>query len=308
MSAMGQALIALDARPGQRILEYGPGEGVVALEAAKVGCHVTVADIEPLYLNIIQRRADAAGVSVRTVLGEFGCDCGDNYDRIWFYEAFHHALDHAELLKRLHTMLSPAGKLLLIGEPVIGPHNEYWRPTLSYPWGLRLDGLSFRAIQTYGWMELGFDQSYLIEALMRAGFLADFRPSAATDRGSAYVATPYQSEINLGAPFLLLSSGRYHDWHGGEGGHRWTASEEAILPLREHDGTIEVTLVNYHADARDFELETTAATVRGRLAPADDSVIPLAAGSRLVIRSKVRPAGGADPRSIGIAVKSVRFI
>jgi hypothetical protein len=87
-------------------------------------------------------------------------------------------------------MLKPDGRLILAGEPVIGPHNEHWRTSVPYAWGLRMDGLSFRAIQTYGWLELGYDHAYLMEMLGRAGYDVEFRTSPATDRAHCYIARP----------------------------------------------------------------------------------------------------------------------
>jgi len=188
--AMGSILQTLALKPGQRLLEYGVGEGGIALEAAKCGIDVTVVDIEQRYLSLIDRRAKMADVEVKTVLGEFGALAGSNFDVVLFYEAFHHSLDHMAVAKKITTMLAPGGRLILAGEPVIGPHNEHWRSSVPFPWGLRMDGLSYRAIKTYGWMELGFDHNYLMEMLGRAGYSCEFLKSAATDRANCYVARP----------------------------------------------------------------------------------------------------------------------
>lgn len=186
--AMGGVLEVMDLKPGQKLLEYGPGEGGIALEAAKCGVDVTVVDIEPKYLGLIARRAKIADTSVRTIRGEFGHSCGQ-FDVVLFYEAFHHCLDHMKVAQDIRGMLRSGGRLILAGEPVIGPHNEHWRSSVPYPWGLRMDGLSFRAIQTYGWLELGFDHSYLMDMLDRAGYEVTFRRSLATDRANCYIAT-----------------------------------------------------------------------------------------------------------------------
>jgi SAM-dependent methyltransferase len=190
LTAMGTILQLLDLKPGQSLLEYGAGEGGIALECAKCGVDVTVVDIEQKYLNLIQRRAAMSDVSIRTVKGQFGHDTGRKYDAVLFYEAFHHCLDHLEVARWIRSMLNPGGRLILAGEPVIGPHNEQWRSSVPYPWGLRMDGLSFRAIQTYGWLELGYDHSYLMEMLTRAGYDVEFRFAPHNERASSYIATP----------------------------------------------------------------------------------------------------------------------
>ena len=186
--AMGGILELLDLKPGQKMLEYGSGEGGIALEAAKCGVDVTVVDIEPKYLRLIERRARLADAQIKTIEGEFGHETGEQFDVVLFYEAFHHCLDHLEVAQRIRGMLKPGGRLILSGEPVIGPHNEQWRSSVPYPWGLRMDGLSFRAIQTFGWLELGYDHDYLIEMLDRAGYDVEFRASPATARADCYIA------------------------------------------------------------------------------------------------------------------------
>ncbi|MGN6589948.1 MAG: class I SAM-dependent methyltransferase [Sphingomicrobium sp.] len=186
--AMGGILELLDLKPGQKMLEYGSGEGGIALEAAKCGVDVTVVDIEPKYLGLIERRAKLADVPIRTIEGEFGHETGEQFDVVLFYEAFHHCLDHLEVARRIRGMLKPDGRLILAGEPVIGPHNEQWRTSVPYPWGLRMDGLSFRAIQTFGWLELGYDHDYLLEMLDRAGYDVEFKSSPATARADCYIA------------------------------------------------------------------------------------------------------------------------
>ena len=188
--SMGALLQTLALRPGQRLLEYGVGEGGIALEAAKCGVEVTVVDIEQRYLSIIDRRAKAAGVEVKTVLGEFGTDAGTDFDVVLFYESFHHALDHMAVAVGIRKMLGPDGRLIFAGEPVIGPHNEIWRSSVPFPWGLRMDGLSYRVIKEYGWMELGFDHAYFMEMVRRAGYSCEFHQSALTARANCYIARP----------------------------------------------------------------------------------------------------------------------
>lgn len=80
----------MDVRAGDSILEYGAGDGQLALSLARMGCRVSVVDIEERYLKIIERQAAAFGVDVQLVKGVFGDDVGETrFDRILFYEAFH---------------------------------------------------------------------------------------------------------------------------------------------------------------------------------------------------------------------------
>lgn len=188
--AMGAILQTMNLKPGQKLLEYGTGEGGIAIEAAKCGVDVTVVDIEQRYLSIIERRAAAAKVSITTRLGEFGCVTDGAFDVVLFFEAFHHSLDHFEVARGIRKILAPGGRLILAGEPVIGPHNEHWRSSVPYPWGLRMDGVSFRAIKAFGWMELGFDHDYMMEMLRRTGYDCELRLSPADAKANCYIATP----------------------------------------------------------------------------------------------------------------------
>lgn len=308
--ATGEVLRALDASPGVKILEYGAGEGVIALEAAKCGCDVTIVDIETRYLEIVRKRAAMFGKTVKTMQGEFGHDCeGTKFDRILFYEAFHHALDHAAVVRQLHKMLNPGGYVILAGEPIIGPHNEHWRPILSYPWGLRLDGLSYRAIQTYGWLELGFDMGYLVEMFMRAAFCVEYREStAAGERGSVYIARPFEEVLRVGERFIIAANGRFGDWHEPEGEHRWTAREEAVLPVPSPRRAARLSFANYCADARPFEIESGGFKESGMLAPGEIRTVALMADGRITIRTELFSPGPNDPRMLGLAVQRVEFL
>jgi hypothetical protein len=70
------------------------------------------------------------------------------------------------MLSRLRQRLAPGGRLLLVGEPVVG----HPIPVVPFPWGPRLDALSVFCIRHHGWLELGFTQPFLLEALQRSGY------------------------------------------------------------------------------------------------------------------------------------------
>lgn len=164
----GQMMALMEARPGMRILEYGPGDGQLALHLARLGCDVTVVDIEPDYLEVIRRQAEALGVHINTVEGTFHTNPG-KFDRVIYFEAFHHCIDHAAILAMLRDVVVDGGAIIFGGEPVIDP-NSYWGKAVPYAWGPRLDGLSLRAMMAHGWMELGFQQPYFEEVLRRNGW------------------------------------------------------------------------------------------------------------------------------------------
>jgi len=188
LEAIGQILQVADVPQGARVIEYGPGEGQIALAFARLGCDVTVVDIEPRYHKIIQKQAEMLDLEIKCIEGEFTQPVDGKYDCIVFFEAFHHALDHLEILESLQGMLTENGKIIFSGEPILA-RDDYWSPTLPYPWGLRLDALSLCAIKTYGWLELGYQESYFYEILSRTGLSGCKITSPTNLRGTCYVAT-----------------------------------------------------------------------------------------------------------------------
>jgi SAM-dependent methyltransferase len=158
----------IGAPPPARVLEYGAGTGQFLLSLARLGYACHAVDIEPEYLTLIDRQARAMGLTVRGETGVFGEGFeGERFDCIIFFEAFHHAKDFLQLLRRLRHRLNPGGRLILCGEPIF-PGGITDGP-IPYPWGPRLDALSIEAFQR-GWMELGFQLDFLLEALVRTGW------------------------------------------------------------------------------------------------------------------------------------------
>jgi SAM-dependent methyltransferase len=158
----------IGAPPPARVLEYGPGSGQFLLSLARLGYQCHAVDIETEYLTLIERQARAMGLAIRGETGVFGEGFeGERFDCIIFFEAFHHAKDFLQLLRRLRQRLNPGGRLILCGEPIF-PGGVTDGP-IPYPWGPRLDALSIEAFQR-GWMELGFQLDFLLEALVRTGW------------------------------------------------------------------------------------------------------------------------------------------
>jgi 2-polyprenyl-3-methyl-5-hydroxy-6-metoxy-1,4-benzoquinol methylase len=126
LESYGHVIKKLDVAKGARVLEYGCGDGQILLHLAQPGCDVTGVDIDAKYLEVIQQRANSLGVSSTTVHGDFVDDVDlGKFDRILFYQSFHHCLEHQRLLKRLHGMLRDGGFVVLGAEPVIDPEGPW---------------------------------------------------------------------------------------------------------------------------------------------------------------------------------------
>jgi SAM-dependent methyltransferase len=237
----GQIMRALALPPSSdaKILEYGSGSGQLLLFLARLGLRTSAVDIDPASLELVRTQAAAMQLEVRTEQAAFGDGFGDEaFDRIIFFEAFHHAIEFGPLLLRLRQRLKPGGLLVLSGEPVVGEPV----PSVPYPWGPRLDGLSIFCIRRYGWMELGFTESFLIEALHRHGWLVDVLALPGCGRATTYVAKPYIGQaIEVGRQLSLGP----HDagWEGLEGTHRWTrGGATTTFPLPDQAGPSRVAI------------------------------------------------------------------
>jgi SAM-dependent methyltransferase len=141
-------------------------------------------DIEEKFLELLRQRAERESLTIETIQGEFlnlpaG---GDVYDAALFFECFHHCIRFRELLDRLRAALKPGGKIVFCGESFYGE----W---FDFPWGVRLDGHSVWAIRNFGWMELGFRESYITAVLEKAGFDVQKTESSVGPIGVIFVAT-----------------------------------------------------------------------------------------------------------------------
>jgi 2-polyprenyl-3-methyl-5-hydroxy-6-metoxy-1,4-benzoquinol methylase len=165
------------------ILEFGPGWGNTVLAFAQMGYRVTAVDIEQRFLDIIGHRCRDLASPPRLLCRDFlqAAEFGERFDAILFYESFHHCLDHQALLASLPGLLKPGGKVLFAAEPI---HD------MPMPWGLRLDGTSVWSTRCFGWLELGFTETYFREALARAGFGVEKLHYPVTDLGTMFLARP----------------------------------------------------------------------------------------------------------------------
>ena len=181
LMAIGFMIRAMDLRRGERILEFGPGSGTSTLEFAKMGHPITAVDINPLYTRVVDARARQLGLNIETVCSEMlTYQPEGRFDRIVFYECFHHCSDHLRLIERFDGMLNPGGAVVFAGEPI---HDFF-----LWPWGLRMDGLSLWAIRTQGWLELGFQRDYFVRTMARHGWTTTLHKAKDISWQEVYIA------------------------------------------------------------------------------------------------------------------------
>ena len=166
LMAVGFLVRALALPPGGRILEFGPGWGNTTLELARTGHAVTAVDVEPRYLEVIRERARRLGAEVELACADMlAYRPAGRFDRVVFYECFHHCADHARMVASLDDLVAPGGAAVFAGEPI--------EDQFPVPWGLRCDGLSVWSIRKYGWLELGFRTRYFVDLLARHGWAVE---------------------------------------------------------------------------------------------------------------------------------------
>jgi SAM-dependent methyltransferase len=181
------SLLEPEGKAPLRLLEYGPGSGQFLLMAARLGVAAHGVDIDPGHLADIARQAEAMRLPVRLERAQFGEGFGEEtFDRILFFEAFHHAADFFELLPRLRARLAPGGRLMIAGEPITTEPSA----AIPFAWGPRLDALSVFCMRRFGWMELGFQRAFFLEALRRDGWQVEVRPFPGCSQAEAFIAIP----------------------------------------------------------------------------------------------------------------------
>jgi SAM-dependent methyltransferase len=105
-----------DSVAGLRVLDYGCGTGDWGLMLASEGADVTLLDLSPRAIELIERRAAAGGVKVRGVArdaSDLSCFQDGEFDLIYASAALHHTLKYAGALDELVRVLRPGGRLVL---------------------------------------------------------------------------------------------------------------------------------------------------------------------------------------------------
>ena len=303
LTSWGAIFDALDVKAGDTVLEYGSGSGQILLMLARTGVRTYGVDIDDDSLALVRQQADAMGLDVELENGAFGEGFeGVRFDRILFFEAFHHALNFDDLLLALHDRLVSGGRLVFCGEPIV-PSDD---TSIPYPWGPRMDFLSLLCIRRYGWMELGFHRDFFLRCLMRAGWLVTCR-LAPIFRAITYIAEPMGDVISMGAAFTMPAG-----WEIGEGELRWTRAETVLLPLPvRRFGIINVSIEfgNYLGEAKTVRIGAGGQERHITIESGKEASITIAGADIVGDLSISAPLSSiaSDSRLLGIAVRQVRI-
>ena len=152
--------------PGSSVLLFGTGSGSMAIALSRAGFLVTVVEPNSADCEALREQLRAGEVAAEVLNESFSYlqRLSEPVDGVVFCNALGGALDHHEIFSALDEAVRSGGKVLFAGEPIFSD--------FPIPWGLRLNGASLWGARKHGWLELGFRERYLTEALARAGWVA----------------------------------------------------------------------------------------------------------------------------------------
>lgn len=185
--AYGHLLKRSGIKAGDHVLEYGPGIGQLSLAFARTGAIVDAVEIDVHFSRIVNALAKTYDVSLQCHRELFGyVPPGRRPDLVVFYESFHHCWDFHLMVGHLRRILSPKGKVLMAGEPIVAAST----PLLPYPWGIRLDAECVCVIARRGWMELGFQEDFIASLFTSNDFTWTKHGSDLSRLAQVYEANP----------------------------------------------------------------------------------------------------------------------
>ena len=182
LMAIGFVIKALQLPKGAKILEFGFGWGNTTIALAKMGFDVTAIDIEKNFCDLVEERALLEKLNITIIHSDFNYikTIDTQFDAILFFECFHHADNHLELIAEFDRVIKPGGCVCFGAEPIM--------PEFPLPWGLRMDGESLWAISKNGWLELGYNRSYFENTMNRFGWGLTFHKGVDGPWSSAIIA------------------------------------------------------------------------------------------------------------------------
>lgn len=112
---------------GARMLDLGCGPGTLAIPFAPHCRHVLAIDPEPAMIEEGRRGCAAPNVEFRVAGSDDLSPAMGRFDLVAIGRAFHW-MDRAEVLRRLDSMVEPAGAVVLFAEPTLAIPENPWKP------------------------------------------------------------------------------------------------------------------------------------------------------------------------------------
>ena len=304
--AMGHLLLRSDIHAGDRAIEYGAGFGQNALALARLGVKVDTVDVAPGFCNAVRAVAERYAVDLTAHQQPFGFNPAGvpgAYDLILFYESFHHCLEFETIIPQLRDMLSPRGKILMAGEPIVRGSPSI----LPYPWGIRLDWENVAIMRQRGWMELGFQENFIVRQFANAGMAWRHFADANSDTAQIYEFRRWTEPLELNG--CAMTPDEAASWHGAEPGGRWSTAY-SFVGIPAHEGAVEVATINFHPQVRTGTIQLGGEKVAFSLAPGEHRTFRFTtsadrANQQLEIACKTSAGGPGDPRQLGLFVERV---
>lgn len=137
-------------RPGERVLELGPGPGTFTVNAARrVGPEgrIIAVDIQPQMIAQVERRVREAGLTNVEAHVASACELpldDASVDRAFLVTVLPEIPDQGRALAELHRVLKPGG-VLSITEEFTDPHYPFPSETIR-----RVEAAEFRLAQRFG--------------------------------------------------------------------------------------------------------------------------------------------------------------
>lgn len=241
--ATGMIMKHCGLKPGDWALEYGAGFGQTALTLARMGVNVDTVDISPTFCGYVKEQAEFFRVNLSSFKGKFGFNPrGDHkYDLIFFYESFHHCLDFKNVIRTIKNYLTPTGRVLLAGEPIVPQENL----AVPYPWGLRLESENIAIIRYRRWFELGFSEDFIADVFTNSGFTVAKIDCHISSYGKTWVFSQRNKRISLSSHWMPNRDAS--TWHGPDPMGRWTTSRSCLtLDCTDSFNALEICATNYH--------------------------------------------------------------
>jgi 2-polyprenyl-3-methyl-5-hydroxy-6-metoxy-1,4-benzoquinol methylase len=290
---------------GSRFLDMGCGWGLSSEVAAYCGLSVTAVDVNPDFVNLVNRRAARLNHNITAQQGAFDTfESDDRFAMIMFYECFHHALRPWDLLTRMARHLEPEGRIVLAGEPI---NNHWWTH-----WGLRFDPLSVYCIHKFGWLESGWSAEFLKASFQRAGLTVRISDHREGEIGCTVIGT--RTKIGRIGASEVGQLWQHEGWIVEDGYMTSTGNSKLFVPFPAESRMVSLGFQNFRQKPLHVTISNGESVIVERDIPSGRSNIEIsmeqAKGNLTLVGEIWVPdieQGNGDNRRISMHLEDVTF-